>query len=604
MCGIISYVGSGGATDRLLVGLDRLEYRGYDSAGIAVQNGGGLEIRKCKGEVKELKARVGKNRPDGSVGIGHTRWSTHGPPTDQNAHPHTDCTGSIAVVHNGIIENYDSLLDRLKMDHVFESETDTEVVPHLIEAYVHRGYDREQAFRRSIDRLEGSFAIVASISHADELFAARRGSPLVLGIGTDGYYLASDVPAILEFTDEVIYLEDGDMVVVNPEGYRIIDEAGQMANRTVHPIEWDREDAEKGGFDHYMLKEIHEQPAAIERALAGRISNDATDVLLKDFGPGSFKEIEHVHLVACGTSYHAALYTSCLLNGAGIRAQAFRAGEYTTEPVPTDRQTLVIGVTQSGETADTLSSLRSASRAGARTLAVTNVVGSTAARETEDRLLIRAGPEIGVAATKTFSSQVVTLLLLIQRIAKDVTGEPMHEAPDVNRDLKRLPDEVTTVIESDAAGLLARRYSDASAFFFIGRGLGRSVAYEGALKFKEITYKHAEGFAAGELKHGPLALVTEDTPVIAIFTGEHDDKTINNVQEVRARNAPVIALGPRSTFDTYDLDGDVLAIPDMHPKVTGILENVHLQLLAYHAANELGRPIDKPRNLAKSVTVE
>ena len=600
MCGITARVGRGDALDELVAGLENLEYRGYDSAGVAIQNGSGLEIVKREGELSRLKQSL-VDAPSGNVGIGHTRWSTHGPPTDENAHPHTDCSGEIAVVHNGIIENYDALRDDLgDCGHEFTSDTDTEVVPHLVEERLADGLDPEAAFRRTVERLEGSFAVAMMVEDEDVVYATRRGSPLVLGVDDDRYFLASDVPAFLDYTDRVVYLQDGDVVEVRPGGLRISDLDGEPVERTVDTVDWDPDDAEKGRFDHYMLKEIHEQPAALRQTIRGRI--DDGDVALDDFPLGAFADVRDVQLVACGTSYHAAMYARTLLHDRGVPATVARAGEYATNPMPVDDDTLVIGVTQSGETADTLESLRQANDAGARTLAVTNVVGSTAARECDDALFIRAGPEIGVAATKTFSSQVASLTLLAERLVEDLTGSPSEDRAELLAALSDLPGHVQTVLDRTVSRDFARSYRDSEAYFFIGRGAVHPVALEGALKFKEITYEHAEGFAAGQLKHGPLALVTPDTPVLAVFSGRHDAKTRSNVEEVKARGAPVVAVASEDS-DPGPAD-DVLSVPDTHPDLAGVLANVQLQLVSYHVADLYGRAIDKPRNLAKSVTVE
>ncbi len=603
MCGIIGRVGDGNALEPLLTGLENLEYRGYDSAGVAVQNGSGIAVEKRSGKVEELKSSIGEPL-QGEVGIGHTRWSTHGPPTDANAHPHTDESEDVAVVHNGIIENYTELRERLAANgYEFTSDTDTEVIPHLIQYYLDAGYDSERAFRRAIDELEGSYAVTAMVSGEHVLYAARRGSPLVVGMEEGEYFLASDVPAFLEYTDSVIYLEDGDVVVVDADGVEFTDLEGNPVVREPETVEWDPEQAGKGEYDHFMLKEIHEQPTSLSQALEGRIDPTGGRISLADFGPGTFADVDSVQFVACGTSYHAALYGSLALNQAGVQSTALLANEYSVSAPPIDDDTLVIAVTQSGETADTLTALRRADREGADTLTLTNVVGSTAAREADDALFIRAGPEIGVAATKTFSSQAVMLTLLAQRIAADLRGEPPADLEALLPELETMPAAIDDVLAESAAKDVARRYGDSEAYFFIGRGLGYPVALEGALKFKEITYEHAEGFASGELKHGPLALVTPETPVFAIFTGQEDEKTLKNAEEAQTRGAPVIAVCP-DDHPAVEVADDHLSIPDTEPDLAGLLANVQLQLVSYHAADLLDRPIDKPRNLAKSVTVE
>ena len=604
MCGIIGRVGDGNALEPLLTGLENLEYRGYDSAGIAVQNGSGIDIQKRSGKVDELKASIGDTPLDGEVGIGHTRWSTHGPPTDANAHPHTDGTKDVAVVHNGIIENYVELKSRLAdHGHEFTSDTDTEVIPHLIQHYLDDGMDNESAFRRAIDKLEGSYAVTAMLSGEHVLYAARQGSPLVVGMEDGEYFLASDVPAFLEYTDSVVYLEDGDVVIVDNDGVEFTDLEGNPVVREPETIEWDPEQAGKGEYDHFMLKEIHEQPTALTQALEGRIDPEDERIALSDLDPETFTDVESVQLIACGTSYHAALYGSLALNQAGIQSTALLANEYSVSAPPTDDDTLVIAVTQSGETADTLSALRQANAEGATTVTVTNVVGSTAAREADEAVFIRAGPEIGVAATKTFSSQAVMLTLLGQCLAAEHHGEPPADLGSLLPELATMPDMLDDLLAASDADRIAKQYADSQSYFFIGRGLGFSVALEGALKFKEITYEHAEGFASGELKHGPLALVTPDTPVFAVFTGEEDEKTLKNAEEAQTRGAPVVAVCPDG-HRAVDVADAHLEIPETEPELAGLLANVQLQLVSYYAADLLDRPIDKPRNLAKSVTVE
>ncbi|MBZ6494038.1 glutamine--fructose-6-phosphate transaminase (isomerizing) [Natrinema longum] len=603
MCGIIGRVGDGNALEPLLRGLENLEYRGYDSAGVAVQNGSGINVEKRSGKVEELKESIGEPL-QGDVGIGHTRWSTHGPPTDANAHPHTDESEDVAVVHNGIVENYAELRERLAANgYAFTSDTDTEVIPHLVQYYLDAGFDSERAFRQAIDELEGSYAVTAMVSGEHVLYAARQGSPLVVGIEDGEYFLASDVPAFLEYTDNVVYLEDGDVVIVDEDGVEFTDLDGEPITRTTETVDWDPEQAGKGEYDHFMLKEITEQPTALAQAIEGRIDATSGRIGLSAFEPGSFEAIDSVQFVACGTSYHAALYGSLALNQAGVQATALLANEYSVAAPPVDETTLVIAVTQSGETADTLNALRQATAEGARTLTVTNVVGSTAAREADDALFIRAGPEIGVAATKTFSSQAVILTLLGQRIATDLRGEPSADLESLLPALESMPSRIHELLEHSNAEAIAEQYRDSQSYFFIGRGLGYPVALEGALKFKEITYEHAEGFAAGELKHGPLALVTPETPVFAIFTGQEDEKTLKNAEEARTRGAPVIAVCPDG-HPAVEAADEHLAIPETDSDLAGLFANVQLQLLSYHAADLLDRPIDKPRNLAKSVTVE
>ncbi|WP_323191227.1 glutamine--fructose-6-phosphate transaminase (isomerizing) [Halostella sp. PRR32] len=602
MCGIIAHVGDGNAIGPLIEGLENLEYRGYDSAGVAVQNGSGVKVHKCSGQVSELKEEL-RATPKGNVGIGHTRWSTHGPPTDENAHPHTDTAGDVAVVHNGIIENYERLRRDLEAKgHEFTSDTDTEVIPHLIDHHLGSSTSPEAAFRRAVSDLDGTYAIAALVDGEEAVYATRQGSPLVLGLEDEKWYLASDVPAFLEHTNEVVYLEDEDVVVLEPHEVTITDLDGRQVERAADTVDWDPEETSKGKYDHYMLKEIHNQPTSLSNTIEGRVQDG--EVALEEFPDGTFADVRNVQFVACGTSYHAALCGEQLLKEAGVPAQVVRASEYVSTSGPVSEETLVIAVTQSGETADTLGAVRAANAAGATTIAVTNVVGSTAARETDRALYLRAGPEIGVAATKTFSSQSVALALLTQRIAADI---PVGTVPESTESLlntaERLPDDIETVLETSDSDRIAAKYGGSDSYFFIGRDLGYPVALEGALKFKEITYEHAEGFAAGELKHGPLALVTPRTPIFAVFTGEDDEKTLTNAKEARTRGAPIVAVAPEGHPAVQAADAH-LEIPDTHPTWASLLANVQLQLVSYHAASHLDRPIDKPRNLAKSVTVE
>ncbi|WP_132057789.1 glutamine--fructose-6-phosphate transaminase (isomerizing) [Halorussus amylolyticus] len=601
MCGIIGCVGRDAETlDVLLSGLDSLEYRGYDSAGVALANGS-VAVEKREGELGHLKNAVaaGGDTSDlrGPAGIGHTRWSTHGPPSDENAHPHTDCAGEVAVVHNGIIENYDELkADLLDAGHEFDSDTDSEVVPHLVEDALADGATPEEAFRAAVARLEGSYALAAVFGDSEAILATREGSPLVLGVADNAAYLASDVPAFLEYTDRVVYLDDGEFARLESGSWTVTDREGRLLEKSVSRVEWDAEQTAKSGYDHYMLKEIHEQPQALRKCLRGRV-DELTGTVDVDALAGL--AAESVQFVACGTSYHAALFGAQSLREAGVPAQAFLASEYATSPPPVSDGTLVVGITQSGETADTLSALREAKNRGVETLAMTNVVGSTASRECDRTLFIRAGPEIGVAATKTFSSQVVACNLLSASLAEQ------GDARDVVEALRDLPGQVQEILDSSRAEQVAERFVYSEGYFFIGRGHHHPVALEGALKMKEITYEHAEGFPAGELKHGPLALVTSETPVFAVVTGrgEKATKTIGNVKEVEARDAPVVAVTDGVSEVERYADA-VLEIPETHPRVAPVLANVQLQLVAYFVAKQLGRSIDKPRNLAKSVTVE
>jgi len=618
MCGIIGYVQAGGSHEATAAsdsgvtqvpgeiihqGLRNLEYRGYDSVGVGlVGTSSGLTVAKQSGAVDGLDL---PDVPDTTHGVGHTRWSTHGPPTDANAHPHTDCVGDVAVVHNGIVENHETLKQELS-DHEFTSDTDTEVIPHLIEEELASGTDSDllTAVRRIEERLEGSYAICAVREDDDRIIVARRGSPLVLGRSEDATFVASDVTAFLEHTRDVTYLEDGDVAALSPTGVEIF-ARGERVDREVETVTWDADAAEKGGYKHYMRKEIHEQPDALRQTLTGRLDVDAGNVDLDvSFPPGFLADLDEIRIVACGTSYYAGRYAAQLFEElAGVRATVEIASEYEFGAGRTSDRTLVLAVTQSGETADTLGAVRRANDAGARTFAVTNTLGSTVTREVDGTAFIRAGPEIGVAATKTFASQVATLVMLAVAVGRDRGALAPADARTVLEDLQGLPGAVQQVLDDEeTVREAAMEYRDSDAFFFVGRALGVPVALEGALKLKEISYDHAEGFAAGELKHGPLALVTPETPVLAVLTEEaRADETMNNVTEAQTRGAP--AVGCVSTdreYDTLDVD---FTVPDVGV-VEPLVANVYLQLFAYHVANEKGRPIDKPRNLAKSVTVE
>ena len=603
MCGIVGYAGHRDALPLLAEGLSNLEYRGYDSAGVALC-ADDLTVYKTVGEVDALRATL----PDASgatVGIGHTRWSTHGKPTDENAHPHTDCTGDVAVVHNGIIDNYDALKEELEAaGHTFASQTDTEVVPHLVEDELADGKSAKKAFEAVIERLEGSFALAMVVDDGEEIYLARQDSPLCIGHGDGETFVGSDVTAFLQHVREVTYLENGDIAVVTSDGVTV-ENNGAVVERPVEQIEWEADAAEKGGYEHYMLKEIHEQPQALRQALSGRVDEmEGTVDLGLDLPEEYLRSLEEIQIVACGTSYHAGLYAAKLLEDhADVRVTVHVASEYEFTGGRDPWRTLVVAVTQSGETAETLSALDDAARTGARTLAVTNTVGSSVTRAADDALYIRAGPEIGVAATKTFVSQVATLALFAVHVGRTRDELSTSEATELLRDVRGLPGAVQRALDADErVREVAEEYATSAAFFFIGRYLGHPVALEGALKLKEISYDHAEGFPAGELKHGPLALVTDDTPIIAVLTeGAHPDETLNSVKEAESRGAPVIGCHSDGHGEKFiDAAFEVPALGEMEPLVA----NVYMQLFAYHVANSKGRGIDKPRNLAKSVTVE
>jgi len=599
MCGIIGYVGESDALPIVASGLKNLEYRGYDSAGVALSANGGLDVFKSEGEIDDLTL---PDSHSATCGIGHTRWSTHGEPSDANSHPHTDCSGDIAVVHNGIIDNYEALKAELA-DHEFTSETDTEVVPHLLEE-AYDGDDLVGAVEDVVARLDGSFALAVTAAGHDGIVAARRDSPLVLGFGDDGNFVASDVTAFLEHTRDVAFLEDGDVAALTGDSATVRRD-GERVERERQTVDWEADSAEKAGYEHYMLKEIHEQPQALRQTISGRLDVVNGDVDLElDLPEQYLRSVEEIQIVACGTSYHAGLYARRLLEEhADVRASVEVASEYEFTGGRDPWRTLVVAVSQSGETADTLRAMRAASAAGARTLALTNTVGSTAAREADDVVYIRAGPEIGVAATKTFAAQVTTLALLTVEIGRTRGALSGDRASTLLENVRGLPGAIQQVLDADDdIREVAREYADSDAFFFIGRKLGMPVSLEGALKLKEISYRHAEGFAGGELKHGTLALVTEDTPVLAVLTdGANADETLRNVKEVESRGAPVIGASSMDGAESFlDASFSVPALGDLEPLVA----NVALQLFAYHVADSLGRNIDKPRNLAKSVTVE
>lgn len=599
MCGITGYVGSHESLPILASSLKNLEYRGYDSAGVALLNGG-LEIYKQQGEIDTLPL---PNTSASTLGIGHTRWSTHGEPTDANAHPHTDCTDTLAVVHNGIIENYDELKTELQQTHNFESETDTEVIPHLLEDELTETTSLAAAVQNVLADLKGSFAIAVVAEDHDGIVAARNDSPLVIGHGEEENFLASDVPAFLENTNEVTYLEDGDVAWITGD-YVEIYQDGDIVERTRNTIEWEAEAAEKGGYEHYMLKEIHEQPHALRQALTGRVDEMSGDVNIDLAVENEFlTNLDEIQITAAGTSYHAGLYAAHLFEDlADVRVTTHVASEYDVPRGRDPKRTLAIAVTQSGETADTLQAIRAAKASGARTLAVTNTVGSTVTRDVADSVFIKAGPEIGVAATKTFVSQVATLSMLAVKLGRLRGTFSSADATTFLENLRNLPGAIQRVLDHETdIQEVAKSYANQDAFFFLGRQLGHPVALEGALKLKEISYDHAEGFPAGELKHGPLALVTPDTTVLGVMTdGTNPDRTLHNVKEVDSRGASVIGLTSDPSMSKF-LD-HTFEVPELG-RLEPVVANVYLQLIAYYIAHEKGRSIDKPRNLAKSVTV-
>jgi glucosamine--fructose-6-phosphate aminotransferase (isomerizing) len=608
MCGIIGYIGTRGATPLLLEGLKRMEYRGYDSAGVAVMNGSGVETRKAAGKISQLERALATRPVEGDLGIGHTRWATHGVPNECNAHPHVDCKGDIAVVHNGIIENSGTLKKGLEArGHEFASDTDTEVIAHLIE----EAFDEnlEDAVIEALWQIEGTYGIaVVSSKDKTKIVAARKGSPLLLGLGDGEYYVASDVSAILAQTREVVYLDDGDVAVLTREGYTILNQRAQQLERGVSKIDWDLDQIERGGFDHFMLKEIFEQPATIENCMRGRLLPDQGTTKLGGLNmtDEELLKFDNILITACGTSWHSALIGEHMLESlARVPVEVEYASELRyRNPIVTDK-TLCIVISQSGETADTLAAMREAKSRGARTYGIVNVVGSTIARESDGGIYVHAGPEIGVASTKAFTSQVIALLLFTIKLAR-LRNLSMVDGKEIIEELQRLPAKIQNVLDRAAdIEKIAEDFKNAQNFLYLGRGYSFPTALEGALKLKEISYIHAEGYPAAEMKHGPIALIDENMPVL--FIAPHDsvfDKVVSNVQEVKARGGRVIAI---TTREEEALEGKLdyeFRIPETKDMLTPVLASIPLQLLAYYIAVKRGANVDQPRNLAKSVTVE
>jgi glutamine---fructose-6-phosphate transaminase (isomerizing) len=609
MCGIVGYVGPRVATPLLVEGLKRLEYRGYDSAGIAIMNGKGVETRKAAGKISQLELLVQANPIHGTLGIAHTRWATHGAPTTGNAHPHHSCDEAIAVVHNGIIENASSLRKLLEgRGHGFRSETDTEVLAHLIEE--HFNGNLESAVIDALRHVEGTYGIaVVSSSDPNKIVAARKGSPLLIGLGDGEHFVASDVSAILAHTRQVIYLDDGDVAVLCREGYRILDvkEASQI-DRQVSRVDWDLDMIERGGFAHFMLKEIFEQPASVQNTMRGRLLPEEGAAKLGGLNMTAedLLKFDNIVITACGTSWHSALIGEHMIEEcARIPVEVEYASEFRyRNPIINDR-TLCIVISQSGETADTLAAMREAQRRGARAIGIVNVVGSTIARESDGGVYIHAGPEIGVASTKAFTSQVMALGLLTVKLGRLRTLS-VAQGRNVVEAMLRLPDQIQQIL--DAAPTIehiAEEFKNATNFLYLGRGYNFPAALEGALKLKEISYIHAEGYPAAEMKHGPIALIDENMPVV--FIAPHDsvfDKVCSNIQEVKARGGRVIALTSRDEPALEGLLDYEIRIPETIDMFTPVLASVPLQLLAYYIAVKRGANVDQPRNLAKSVTVE
>jgi glucosamine--fructose-6-phosphate aminotransferase (isomerizing) len=609
MCGIVGYTGPREAGPILIEGLRRLEYRGYDSAGIAlVDDGGSLFVEKKAGKLANLQAAIADRTPHAAIGLAHTRWATHGRPNDLNAHPHQDCTGEITVIHNGIIENFRALRDGLEArGHALTSETDTEALAHLVEE--HYQGDLADAVRATLRMVEGAYAIaVMHRGENDRLVGARKDVPLVVGLADGETFLASDVAAILAHTDQVIFLEEGDVADLHPSGVTITGVDGRERQREVLTIDWTPEAAEKGGYEHFMLKEIHEQPESLRQAIAGRVTSEDHIWLeeLEGF-EDTLRTIDRVELVACGTAFYASLVgAAAIQDWVGIPARANVGSEFRYSPPPIDERTLVIAVTQSGETADTIAPTRLARERGAPVVAVTNTVGSAITREAHRVLFLQAGPEIAVAASKTFVAQVTTLVILAAAIAKARGTLGLEQEQELGAALRALPAGAARALEH-ASGVadLARRYVNSRGFMFVGRGYTYPTALEGALKLKEVSYVHAEGYAAGEMKHGPISLLDAECPLVAVATRSSVyDKLVSNVMEGRARDARVIAVATEGDAQIERFADDVCWVPDTHEALSPVLAIIPLQLFAYHVAIARGTDVDQPRNLAKSVTVE
>ncbi len=604
MCGIIGYVGSKPVIPILLAGLSRLEYRGYDSVGIAVIAGGELKLFRRAGKVEDLARQLAEHESSAQVGIGHTRWATHGPPTVENAHPHVDCRGKIAVVHNGIIENFRDLKARLVASgHTFKSDTDSEVIAHLIEEHDHG--DLRAAITAAVRELAGAFAIaVVSADDPTRVVAARRGSPLVVGTGSDGGYVCSDIPAIIGRVEQVMFLADGEIADVRRNGIGVFTQSGEKVDRAPQPITVDPLAIQKGGYKHFMLKEIHEQPRAVGETLREKLLSDGTEFSAID---RIAADVNRVYLIACGTAYHAGLVAEYQWEELlGIPVHAVIASEFRYRKMPVDSHTLVVAVSQSGETVDTLMAARHAQTQGARVLALVNTVNSALARTADAAVYTRAGIEIGVAATKTFTAQLALLSLAGIHLARRgvSAGDQLDHAATA---LSLLPGRLAEALTVESAvRRLAERFYTARDFLFLGRGPLYPIALEGALKLKEVSYIHAEGYPAGEMKHGPIALIDERMPVVVLLNSHFMyDKVISNIEEVKARNGIVIALTDRPTDAAVQERADhIISIPTADPSVVPALYTVPLQLLAYYIAVRRGTDVDQPRNLAKTVTVE
>jgi glutamine---fructose-6-phosphate transaminase (isomerizing) len=612
MCGIIGYIGGDNAAEIILEGLRRLEYRGYDSAGIAVVSGGAIDIRRSEGKLSRLASLVCNQPPTGTLGIGHTRWATHGRPTEFNAHPHTDCTGALSVVHNGIIENYLKLKEELiAQGHEFKSQTDTEVLAHLIESELAgNGGDIESAIRRALRRVDGAYAVaVIHKDHPDVLFAGRKSSPLIIGLGEGENFVASDVPAILTHTRRIVYLDDNEIAVLTKEKVRFTDLDGKEIKKKSELIEWNPVLAEKSGFPHFMLKEIHEQPQVIRNTIGGRTDEENAKIYLDEIGLSidEIRALGTIYIVACGTAYYAGMVGKYMIEQlAGIHVDVDLASEFRYRTPLVDKNTLVIVISQSGETADTLAALRMAKERGARVIGIVNVKGSSIAREVDGVIYIHAGPEIGVASTKAYVAMLIAELLLAIQFGRIRGLVSVPEARRLIHLLKELPQKIEEVLlENPEMERIADRYCECSDCIFLGRGINFPTAMEASLKLKEISYIHAEAYAAGEMKHGPIALIDKRMPIIVIATKSHVyEKVISNVQEVIAREGMVIALATAGDKEILKYTQNVIYVPETEEILSPIINVVPLQLLAYKIAVNRGSDVDQPRNLAKSVTVE
>ncbi|SMC97574.1 glutamine--fructose-6-phosphate transaminase (isomerizing) [Sporomusa malonica] len=609
MCGIVGYIGPDQAAPFLLEGLSKLEYRGYDSAGIAVFDGSKIHVDKSVGRLNVLAKKVEISPLKGSLGIGHTRWATHGRPSDANSHPHTDCTGKFVVVHNGIIENYMHLKEELiAKGHIFTSETDTEVVAHLIEE-CYEG-DFEAAVKKVLGRIEGSYALVFMCQdEPGKLICTKQDNPLVIGLGEGENFIASDIPAIISRTRKTYILSDGEMAIVTPESVWVMNRQGVPVTKKVFEVNWDAEAAEKGGYEHFMIKEIYEQPKAVRETMTSRVAKDDSGITFDElkWTKDDVAGIKKIAVVACGTAYHAGIVGKYLIeNLARIPVEVDVASEFRYRSPLVDDQTLAIVISQSGETLDTLAALKEAKNLGARTLAITNVVGSSIAREADQVIYTWAGPEIAVASTKAYTTQLVVMAMLATYMGAIKGTLAQEKVSELCNALRELPNQVHELLEDvEPIKTFAQQYGFNEDVFFIGRSLDYAVALEGSLKLKEISYIHAEAYAAGELKHGTLALIIEGVPVIALAT-QHDvyEKTLSNIKEVKARDAVVIGIGLKGDKQIEKYVDHTIFIPATNKFLTPILSVIPLQLLAYYAAVTRGCDVDKPRNLAKSVTVE